>query len=189
VRKAALKDSVSSVVHHFLSPSVDTNGFKLQPNGPGYELTWGSTAIVPYIKSLTSEGTLDAGYQAMVAHDAEIAEAMLAYLTADKQRSRGVRVVGSEDASPQRMPTVSFLIVEGADGEPGIKSKELVNLFDKQGEIGIRYGHFYAYSLVQSLRTDMDMTDGVVRVSFVHYNLVEDVARFISTLDDILYRE
>jgi len=189
VRKAALEGSVNSVVHHFLSPSVDTNGYKLQPNGPGYELTSGTTAIVPYIESLTEAGTIDAGYQAIVSHDAELAKDMLSYLTNPKQRSRGVRVVGSEEASENRMPTVSFLIIEGANGEPAIKSKELVNRFDKRGEIGIRYGHFYAYSLVKGLRPDMDMADGVIRVSFVHYNTLEDVAKFISTLDDILHKE
>lgn len=150
VRKSALEGSVKSVVHHFLSPSVDTNGYKLQPNGPGYELTWGTTAIVPYIESLTSTGTLKAGYHAIQAHDAEIAEAMLAYLTADKQRARGVRVVGSEEPTLERMPTVSFLIVDGANGEPSVKSKALINRFDKRGEVCLDYVRISAMRLMNS---------------------------------------
>jgi len=68
---------------------VDSIGYKLQPAGPGYESTWATTAIVPYIESLTPEGTLEAGYEAIAAHDVELAAMILNYLTADKHRDRG----------------------------------------------------------------------------------------------------
>jgi selenocysteine lyase/cysteine desulfurase len=54
-------------------------------------------------------------------------------------------------------------------------------------QIGIRYGHFYAYTLISTLEPKLDPTDGVVRASFVHYNTIEEVNRFIETLDEILY--
>jgi hypothetical protein len=135
VRKNSLEKSVQSVVHHFLSPYVDSIGYKLQPAGPGYESVWGSTAVVPYIESLTPEGTLDAGYKAMQTHDAEIAKTMLRFLTADKQRARGVRVVGSETPSGERMPTISFVVVKGEKGEPAMKSKGVIDEFDKRGKV------------------------------------------------------
>jgi len=67
--------------------------------------------------------------------------------------------------------------------------RSICRKFTNTSQIGIRYGHFYAYSLVKGLRPDIDMADGVIRVSFVHYNTLEDVAKFISTLDDILHKE
>jgi len=135
VRKSVLESSVHSVVHHFLSPWADSIGYKLQPAGPGYESVWGTTAIVPYIESLTPEHTLVSGYKAMAAHDAEIAETILKYLTADKQRNRGIRVVGSETPCAERMPTISFVVVKGTNGEPAMKSKELIDEFDKRGKV------------------------------------------------------
>src|ERR1700712_1902092 len=96
VRKPALETSVHSVIHHFLSPAMDSIGYKLQPAGPGYESTWATTAVVPYLESLTPDGTVTSGYSMISEHDSELAEAMLKYLTAPKQRERGIRVIGSE---------------------------------------------------------------------------------------------
>jgi hypothetical protein len=133
VRKTALETSVQSIIHHFLSPAVDSIGYKLQPAGPGYELTWVSTAVLPYLKSLTTAGTLQSTYEAMSAHDSELATMILGYLTSEKVFSRGVRIVGSGESSPERMPTISFLVTAGSSGEPGMKSKEVVGKFDKRG--------------------------------------------------------
>jgi len=187
VRHRALTQRVKSIVHAFLSPNVDGIGYKLQPAGPGYESTWGTTAIVPYIESLTAEGTLEAGFTTMKTHDAEIAKVLLRFLSADKQRKRGVKIVGSEEPGPDRMPTISFVVGTGDGGETALKSKMVVNMFDKRSTIGIRYGHFYAYYLIESLEPKIDPTDGVVRVSFVHYNTIEEVDAFTKTLADVLY--
>jgi hypothetical protein len=135
VRKEQLTNSVQSVVHSFLSPYVDSIGYKLQPAGPGYESTWATTAIIPYIESLTPEGTLEAGYKAIADHDVELAAIILKYLTADEQRDRGVRVVGSETASDDRMPTISFVVTAGKNGEPALKSKAVIDEFDKDGKV------------------------------------------------------
>jgi hypothetical protein len=131
VRQAALSTSVHSIVHHFLSPGVDDTGYKLQPAGPGYESVWGSTAVGPYIKSLTPQGTLDAGYAAMRAHDAALAADLLSYIAGKAMFDRGVRVVGSSLPGDDRMPTVSFVVTAGSRGEPAVKSKEVVQRVDK----------------------------------------------------------
>lgn len=52
--------------------------------------------------------------------------------------------------------------------------------------MGIRYGHFYAYTLVEHLSPDMDTADGVVRISLVHYNTVQEVERIIEILKEAL---
>jgi hypothetical protein len=135
VRKQALEASVQSTVHDFLEPTVKSIGYKLQPAGPGYESAWATTAVVPYIESLTATGTLEAGYQAMVAHDVELAKMLLEYLTGERQRARGVRVVGSEEPGPSRISTITFVVVEGSKGEPARKSKWVIDEFDKRGNV------------------------------------------------------
>ena len=178
---------------------MDSTGYKLQPAGPGYESTWATTAVVPYLESLTPKGTVDDAYAMISEHDVKLAEAVLKYLTAPKQRERGVRVVGSEEPGPNRMPTISFVLVQSADGKPPMKSKAVVAEFDKRGpspsdfgsgtgvRVGIRYGHFYAFTLISSLDPKLDASDGIIRVSFVHYNTLNEVQTFVNTLDDVLY--
>lgn len=53
-------------------------------------------------------------------------------------------------------------------------------------QVGIRYGHFYAYTLVDSLQPKLDVEDGIIRISLVHYNTLEEVKRIIGILDDVL---
>ena len=50
--------------------------------------------------------------------------------------------------------------------------------------IGIRYGDFYARRLIDDL--GLSPQNGVVRVSLVHYNTLEEVDRLIGVLDSIL---
>ncbi len=103
-----------------------------------------------------------------------------------------------------RVPTVSFVVAD----EKKLSSKDIVALFDKKGNVshrlhplelkgftylhysnlqmGIRYGHFYAYTLVDSLQPKLDVNDGVVRISLVHYNTVEEVQTLIEILKEAL---
>lgn len=53
-------------------------------------------------------------------------------------------------------------------------------------QVGIRWGHFYAYTLVDDLSPKLDVNDGVVRISLVHYNTVQEVNRIIEILKEVL---
>lgn len=53
-------------------------------------------------------------------------------------------------------------------------------------QIGIRYGHFYAYTLVDELTPKIDIENGVVRISLVHYNTVEEAHKIIEILKEVL---
>lgn len=55
--------------------------------------------------------------------------------------------MGEEAVSLERVPTVSFVVI----GQRPLKSRDIVGVFDKKGGTGIRYGHFYAYTLVDEL--------------------------------------
>ncbi|KAF8917551.1 pyridoxal phosphate-dependent transferase [Mucidula mucida] len=170
VRQPALHHSLKSIVHHFLK--VDKVAGKLQPGGPGYELVYGTTGVIPYLLSLTPENDLKATFNAIAAHEQALVEPLLSFLTDPVQEARGVRVVGEEKSGLTRVPTISFLVV----GERPIKSKD----------IGIRYGHFYAHGLVDNLEPKVDIDDGVVRISLVHYNTVEEVSTIIGILKEVL---
>ena len=62
-------------------------------------------------------------------------------------------------------------------------SKELSSLLAKKG-IAANNNHFYAYRLIKKLGIDID--DGVLRLSFAHYNTMDETIRLIDALTAIL---
>ncbi|KAF8997914.1 pyridoxal phosphate-dependent transferase [Cyathus striatus] len=180
VRGSVLKESVTPIVHHFLK--VESVAYKLQPGGPGYETVYGTTGVVDYLLSLTPENSLKASFDAIAVHEQTLLKPLLEFLTDPTQKERGVRIVGEETVDLNRAPTISFVVV----GQRALKSKAIVRLFDQKGGIGIRYGHFYAYTLVDELALKIDPDDGVVRISLVHYNTVEEVEKIIEILKEAL---
>lgn len=144
VRAHALATSVTSLAHHFISgskayrlevPKDGSQAYKLQPGGPGYELVYGTTSVVPYLLSLTPANDLDATFAAIKAHETKLVTALLSYLTAPEQVARGLRVVGIEEPSGDRLPTVSFVVV----GDRPMRSTEVVKVFDKRGGVRISF--------------------------------------------------
>ena len=53
-----------------------------------------------------------------------------------------------------------------------------------QHELGIRFGDFHSRRLIE--RLDLAEDSGVVRVSMVHYNTLEEVDRLIGALEPAL---
>jgi len=129
VRAPVLQNSVTKIVHHFLD--VNNVAYKLQPGGPGYEIVHGATGVIPYLLSLTNKNDLRASFDAIAAYEQVLLEPLMAFLTAPKQKERGVRIVGDETVGLHRAPTVSFVVV----GQNPIKSKAIVNFFDQKGGV------------------------------------------------------
>ena len=75
-----------------------------------------------------------------------------------------------------RVPTISFTHSE-------VSSKDICSELHK-AMIACRNGHMYAYRLVEFY--NVDLNDGVVRLSLLHYNTEEEVDYLISILDKIL---
>jgi selenocysteine lyase/cysteine desulfurase len=75
-----------------------------------------------------------------------------------------------------RVPTISFVVKNR-------KSSEIPLQVDPH-QMGIRWGDFYAKRLIEALR--LDKNDGVVRVSLVHYNTLEEVHRLIEVMDSLI---
>ena len=100
-------------------------------------------------------------------------ERLLAYL-----RDRNdIRIIGRRDSDPQnRVPTIAFKAV-------GRDSAGIVTEMDKDS-IGIRHGDFHSRRLAEYL--DVTDNNGMLRVSMVHYNTIEEVDRLTAALDRVL---
>ena len=155
--------------------------YKLQQGNVNYELSVGCTAIADYLAELGGRtgartdrrGQILAGFDAIAQQEEQLAERLLSFL-----RSRdGVRIIGNPSADRgRRVPTISFI----AENH---RSDEVVTRVDEH-RIGIRYGDFYARRLID--RLGLTPAKGVVRVSMVHYNTVDEVDRLVEALDGLL---
>ena len=145
---------------------------------------------------------LRATFAAVAKHEQVLVKRLLGHLTSEKLVKRGVRVVGGETTNERRVPTISFVIVKGETGK-AISGRDVVKFFDVKGnvsqlfvmlapylmrvlQLGIRYGHCYAYTLVDTLKPKVDVNNALVRISLVHYNTIEEVDRLIEVLDEAL---
>ena len=145
---------------------------KLEAGNANYELAWGSAAIPRYLASLGG-GDLDTAFADIAEHEEALSERLLGWLRARKD----VTVVGHREADRTlRVPTIAFK-VDGQD------SAALVKGVDAHG-IGIRYGDFHSRRLVEHL--GLAEGNGVVRVSMVHYNTLDEVDRLTAALDEVL---
>lgn len=163
--------ALPSINHFFVSP--DAAAYRLQPGNLNYELTYSLTGVSEYMAALQTRLGVDGlggVFNAFAAHEAALAGRLLEYLAT---RPR-VRVIGHPSADPTvRVDTISFVV-------DGVASSEIPKFLDGQ-HVAVRYGHFYAYRLIQTL--GLDQTEGVVRVSMAHYNTLEEVDRLIAGLD------
>ncbi len=91
------------------------------------------------------------------------------------ERRADVRVIGPPDG-PDRVGTISFVC-------DGVASVDVVAAVQARG-VGVRNGHMYAHRLCSAL--GIDLVDGVVRVSLVHYNDDGDVNRLLEALETVL---
>ncbi|RYB02586.1 cysteine desulfurase-like protein [Lichenibacterium ramalinae] len=149
---------------------------KLEPGNTNYELAWGSAGIVDYLDELGGgtgdRAAIERAYADIAAQETAVGGRLLDYLGSRND----VRVIGRRQAGPDRVPTISFK-AEGRD------SAEIVGAVDPQG-LGIRFGDFHSRRLVERLGLAGD--GGVVRVSMVHYNTLDEVDRLVGALDTAL---
>lgn len=170
-------EALSTLNHFFVDPARLAP--KLELGNANYELSVGSSAVVDYLGELGRRALgasasddlhpISTGFEAIARHEATLAERLLAYL----RQVPEIEVVGPETSDPEvRVPTISFLHKQRA-------SSQIVSSVDRDG-IGIRHGHFYSIRYTRAL--ELDDFEGVVRVSLVHYNTVDEVDRLIASL-------
>jgi len=163
-------DRLTSLGHYF-NPTSSLK-YKLDLASSNYECTQSIPIIVDYFGPDPAKS-----WAAIEAHEQKVASVLLGYLTSRQD----VTIYGESSASSKwRVPTVSFTV-------EGWKSDELVEIVGKESRFGFRWGAFYSNRLVEEV---LGLgKDGVIRVSMVHYNTMEEINGFIKKLDEVLARK
>lgn len=174
-------ESLPGINHFFIGNSE--GAYKLQPGNVNYELSFGCTGITDYFddvynhhfkdENLSFHQRLEKVFDLIAIHEEELAKPLIDFLS----QKNGVKIIGNPTADKNlRVPTISFSI-------DGVKSSEVPLKVDPSN-IAIRWGDFYARRLI----VDMGLFewDGIVRVSMVHYNTIEEVEKLITVLDKII---
>ena len=161
----------------------DEPPYKIEAGTFIYENVSGMSAAVRYLESIgrmVAPGKSNARRQDIVAAMAAIRgyEKILAGAMIDVLKANGATIYGisDEDRLDGRVPTICFNI-------PGHTPQALADAMDAVG-IGIRDGHMYAPRLMK--RLNLPMETGCLRVSLVHYNTLDEVARFGKELKKIV---
>lgn len=169
-------------LNHYFIDQTDVP-YKFQLGNVNFELSYGMLGLCDYLSELAqlhygNETAPDLRNQMVQAfdlisiHEEHISDRLLNYLNSKPN----VRVIGQSKADRQfRVPTISFVV-------DGINSSTIPIKVD-QHNIGIRYGDFYAKRLIEYL--GLASQGGIVRVSMVHYNTLEEVNSLIEAFEQI----
>lgn len=155
--------------NHFFIPD-SAIPYKFELGGVSHEACAGLLALRDYLRFLSGcerdpRKTITTAFETMERLENPLTEKMIGYLS-----NRGdLRLIGP---TSNRVGTISFVSKRETP-------EEIVARTDEQ-EIGIRYGNMYAYRLCQAVGVSPE--PGVVRVSFVHYNTMDEVERLIGAL-------
>jgi selenocysteine lyase/cysteine desulfurase len=132
-----------------------------------FEFEDGALEIVRYLKRI--------GWDAIIAHEVAVMQPLLDYLNSHPE---WFTLYGEKSSDPNlRVSLVSFTV-------NGIPSKLVARNIHQSSPCRILAGNAYSLRPVHDVLGLDD--DGVVRVSFVHYNSHKDVQIFIDALDRIV---
>ncbi len=176
VRKG-LAAALPSQAHVFKG---DVLAGRFTPAGPDHPQVAAVNGVIDYMEAVAAgHGHADLPVQERAAavrrlfrdYECERLQPLLDFLLSCGK----VRLIGSTTAAA-RTPTVAFTV---AGQSSAFVATELARL-----GIGVGVGNFYAWRVLKAL--GIDTTDGVVRVSLVHYTSAEDVDRLIAALRPLL---
>jgi selenocysteine lyase/cysteine desulfurase len=142
---------------HFFNPT-NTLDQKLNLASANYELAQSIPQVVEYFGPNPS-----ATWAQMAEHEEQLQRILLEFLASEGR----VAVIGESSASKElRVPVISFVV-------RGLGSRRLVEEVERRSAYGFRSGHMYSHRLLAEVCGLEDVEDGVVRVSFLHYNTGE----------------
>jgi selenocysteine lyase/cysteine desulfurase len=167
--------------HYFIGE--DDIPYKFQPGNQNYELSYSAIGIVDYINKMAELHGINtdlslnqkskAFFELVKNHEEELMKPIISLLNTKSN----VKIYGENSYDGNiRVPTISFVVDE-------TESTKIVEKVDEH-KIGIRYGHFYAKRLIDNL--GLTKQNGVVRISLVHYNTIDEVNKLVSVLDNII---
>ncbi|PUB11310.1 aminotransferase class V-fold PLP-dependent enzyme [Yoonia sediminilitoris] len=150
---------------------------RFTPAGPDHAQVAASAGMADYIDALSAHHGGESGAQAarlshdlMRAHEVALLQPVLDYASA----KNAIRLIGPGDAN-RRSPTVAL--------EIGRNAEEAAAELAAHG-IMAGGGDFYAQRPLQAC--DVDLDNGVLRVSFVHYTSKQEVDGLLEALDQVL---
>jgi cysteine desulfurase family protein (TIGR01976 family) len=151
--------------------------YKWELGSISHEGCAGLLALRPYLRFLASSErdnreTIVRAFEVMEALELPLQSRLVQYL----RSKHSVRIIGLGDEGSRSVGTISFI-------HDRLTSTEIVGHVDTKN-IGIRFGHMYAVRLCEALSIDLE--HGVVRVSLVHYNTIEEIERLILVFEEIL---
>ncbi len=199
-------DAMSDLVgpnHYFIDPSIGP--YKWELGNANHEGAVGVAALPEYMDQLTrlaehrpprtcgcSGGghtcdqfplppdrvLFERAFGVIRSIEEELQARVIEYLKA----KNGVRIIGPDVGDGSRVATIAFTSTKVTPPEI---SKHLA-----QHNIGMRWGHAYSKRLVDAMSADAGLNikpeTGVARVSFQHYNSLEEVQRLCSALGEVL---
>lgn len=172
-------EGLASQNHFFLTD--ESAAYQLEPGNVNHELTASLPGTLEYLNQVEAHhggpgsgaASLDSVFDRFAEQEERLAEPILELLS----NKPNVRILGPSTADRnERVPTLAFAVA-------GRKASEIPPLLDAR-KLAVRWGHFYAYRAMRDL--GLLESDGVVRVSLVHYNTLEEVGRLVEALDEIL---
>jgi len=178
--KQSVLDTLEPQGHYF---NRDIPHYKFNPAGPLHAEIAALAGIGAYI------GAVDAHHFTDVEPDfhtkaARVFELFAEYETTQANRIlealkaiHGARIIGQDHAEPgARAATIAFAL-------DGMSSSDVAKKL-VESDIAVRNGHFYAVRCLESLGFQ-NTDEGIVRVSLVHYNTVEEVSRLVKGLESL----
>jgi selenocysteine lyase/cysteine desulfurase len=165
--------------NHFFIPAGEVP-YKFELGGASHEGCAGLLALREHLNALAlrnprdevNRATVESAFAAMTALELPLQRRLVDWLRSRK----GVRIVGPAHGESSRVATISFTHDRRSPAD-------IVAAAHAAG-IGIRHGHMYAYRLCEAL--GIDPVQGVVRVSAVHYNTVDEINRLIAAMEPVL---
>ncbi|KAF7616245.1 putative NRPS-like enzyme [Aspergillus flavus] len=168
-RKA--QDRYMTSINHYFVSSSSLDG-KLALGMPSFELQLMCSPIVSYLQDTV-------GWDRIVRQETVLVTILLEYLLS---KPSVYRVFGRRNSDPsQRVAIVTFEVVGRSSGDVAMR-------------VNTRNRFRITSGICLAPRPTWDVlkpksSDGLVRVSFVHYNTVEEVRAFCSELDEIVTRD
>jgi selenocysteine lyase/cysteine desulfurase len=165
-RRGAQQRSIKGISHYFVEdmPGLD---WRLRLGCNTYELEEALVPVVRYINQV--------GWDKIIAQEAVLQDVFLAYL---RRRPRLFRIFGEASSDPAiRVSVITFLVI-------GKSSRIVADSVNQLGRFRISSGDNWAPRPVHDvLRLD---DDGLIRVSFVHYNSVAEVQALCKEPDAVM---
>ncbi len=171
-----LVDASAGPNHFFISQSDISYQYEL--GCVSHEACAGILGIKSYFERVTNapEGqpirkTIEQAYNIFADFERPLVERFFQYLSTKPN----ITILGPR-TTMNRVPTISFI-------SSRLSSQKIVKHLHEHN-IACRNGHMYAYRLITAL--GIDLNDGAVRLSAVHYNTVAEIDKCIQMLDMIL---